>query len=274
MIHLKINPKSVSVLLLMALLLASCNKDYEKIDKEKIEKYLNANGLTAKTTDSGLQYIIISEGSGERPTSTSPVSVGYKGYFLDNKIFDAADSIQFPLNQVIDGWTEGLQLIREGGSIRLFLPSALAYGSNGAGRIPPNEPLAFDIQLKRIDAVDLSNRREIRAYASRKGFQLDSLNSGLYYLIETPGNGSHPSLSAQVSVNYKGYFSDDTVFDGSTSTFPLQNVIAGWQLGIPLLKKGGRGKLFIPARLAYGSKGSGKIPPNKVTIFDVELIDF
>ena len=274
MLPVKMNSTGLVALVIVALLHISCHKDYEKIDREKIEKFLSSNGLTAQTTPSGLFYIVQNEGTGERPTSTSPVSVEYKGYFLNNKVFDAADSIQFPLNQVIDGWTEGLQLIREGGSIRLFLPSALAYGSNGAGSIPPNEPIAFDIKLKKIDAVDLSNRREIRTYASKKGFKLDSLTSGLYYLIETPGTGSNPPPTAQVTVNYKGYFSDENVFDGSTSTFPLQNVIAGWQLGIPLLKKGGKGKLFIPSRLAYGSKGSGKIPPNKLTIFDVELIDF
>jgi FKBP-type peptidyl-prolyl cis-trans isomerase len=274
MMPVKISYFGLTVLLLAALLNSSCRKDYEKIDKERIEKYLQSKGLSAQTTPSGLYYVVINEGSGERPSSSSTISVQYKGYFLDDKTFDASDSVQFSLTQVIEGWVEGLQLIKEGGSIRLFLPSALAYGSNGNGTIPANEPLAFDIGLKRIDAVDLSNRREIRSYAAKKGLKLDSLSSGLYYLIENPGSGSNPAANAQVTVNYKGYFSDDKVFDGTTATFSLFNVIPGWQLGIPLLKKGGKGKLFVPARLAYGSKGSGKIPPNKVTIFDVELIDF
>lgn len=274
MMPVKISTCGLTVLLLTALLNISCRKDYEKIDKEKIEKYLQSKGLTAKTTPSGLYYIVGNEGSGERPSSTSTISVDYKGFFLTDKTFDSSDSVQFSLTQVIEGWAEGLQLIREGGSIKLFLPSELAYGSNGKGAIPANEPLAFDIGLKRIDAVDLSNRREIRNYAAKKSFQLDSLSSGLYYLIENPGSGANPTANAQVTVNYKGYFSDDKVFDGTTATFSLFNVIPGWQLGIPLLKRGGKAKLFIPARLAYGSKGSGKIPPNKVIIFDVELIDF
>ncbi len=263
-----------TILLLVALLNISCHKDYEKIDKEKIENYLRSNNLNALITASGLYYIVQKEGSGERPTSTSTIAVGYQGYFLNNKSFDASDSVQFSLSQVIEGWSEGLQLIREGGSIQLFIPSSLAYGSNGNGIIPANEPLAFDISLKRIDAVDLSNRREIRAYALKKGFKVDSLSSGLYYMIENPGSGENPSANAQVTVNYKGYFSDEKIFEGSTATFPLLSVIPGWQLGIPLLKRGGKAKLFIPARLAYGSKGNGKIPPNKVIIFDVELIDF
>ncbi|MFZ4543300.1 MAG: FKBP-type peptidyl-prolyl cis-trans isomerase [Saprospiraceae bacterium] len=262
------------LLLLLSIFSLSCKKDYDVIDKEKIDEYLKSNGLTAQTTPSGLHYIITKMGNGERPSSTSTISVAYKGYFLDNKVFDSSDSIQFSLNQVIEGWREGLQLIQTGGSIRLFIPSALAYGPNGNRVIPDNEPLAFDITLKAIDAIDISNRKEIRAYAAKKNYKLDSLSSGLYYLIEKQGSGNNPTINSSVTVNYKGYFSDDVIFDGSTATFPLYNVIAGWQIGIPLFKKGGIGKLFVPSRLAYGNKGSGNIGPNKVILFDIELLDY
>jgi FKBP-type peptidyl-prolyl cis-trans isomerase FkpA len=100
--------------------------------------------------------------------------------------------------------------------------------------------------------------------------------TGLYYLIETQGTGIQPDLASSVTVKYKGYLVDGTVFDQTTNTgatFGLSNVIKGWQEGIPLFKRGGKGKLFIPSALGYGAKAVNKIPANSVLIFDVELLE-
>ena len=103
-------------------------------------------------------------------------------------------------------------------------------------------------------------------------------SSGLYYVIEEPGSGNSPNVNSEVQVRYKGYFLDGTVFDqtsgDNTAIFFLYNVIDGWQIGIPLLKKGGKAKLFVPSGLGYGYYGRGDVPGNTVLIFDVELVNF
>lgn len=112
----------------------------------------NAKKPGVITTASGLQYQVITEGTGATPGATDNVTVHYKGTTLDGKEFDSSYSrgapATFPLNRVIAGWTEGLQLMKEGGKSRLFIPSNLAYGERGAGRdIGPNSTLIFDVEL-------------------------------------------------------------------------------------------------------------------------------
>jgi FKBP-type peptidyl-prolyl cis-trans isomerase FkpA len=104
-----------------------------------------------------------------------------------------------------------------------------------------------------------------------------STASGLHYVIEEPGTGGHPTLDDEVTVNYKGYLLDGNVFDqtsGTPITFGLRQVILGWQEGIPLFQKGGKGKLFIPSGLGYGANPPSGIPSRAVLAFDVDLVDF
>ena len=102
--------------------------------------------------------------------------------------------------------------------------------------------------------------------------------SGINDIIETEGTGEHPTINDQVKVHYKGTLLNGTQFDssydrGEPITFPLKGVVKGWQEGIPLLKKGGKGKLIIPSSLAYGERARTSIPANSVLVFDVELLD-
>ncbi len=114
-----------------------------------ILKYIEDNNLNATKTDSGLYYVINNKGTGTRPTSGSNVTVAYKGYFLDESVFDQSNSsgISFGLNRVIAGWTEGIQLFKEGGEGILLVPSNLGYGANKRGSIPGGAVLVFDIKL-------------------------------------------------------------------------------------------------------------------------------
>ncbi len=120
--------------------------------------FLAENGKRpeVKTTASGLQYEVIVEGEGPKPTSDQSVTVHYTGKLLDGTVFDSSvdrgEPITFALRQVIPGWTEGLQLMPRGSKYRLFIPSDLAYGPRGAGRdIGPNETLIFDVELLDIN---------------------------------------------------------------------------------------------------------------------------
>ncbi|HNF49745.1 MAG TPA: FKBP-type peptidyl-prolyl cis-trans isomerase [Chitinophagales bacterium] len=113
----------------------------------------NATRPGVKTTASGLQYEILKDTAGPKPLATDMVKVHYHGTFLDGKVFDSSvergQPAQFPLNGVIPGWTEGLQLMSVGSKYRLYVPAKLAYGEQGMpeGGIGPNEPLIFDVQL-------------------------------------------------------------------------------------------------------------------------------
>jgi FKBP-type peptidyl-prolyl cis-trans isomerase FkpA len=102
-------------------------------------------------------------------------------------------------------------------------------------------------------------------------------DAGFYYKILEPGTGNVPTLCSSVSIFYTGKLTNETVFDGTSSTpatFTLNQLISGWQLGVPLIKKGGRLVLYLPPSLAYGSRASGPIPANSVLIFEITLVDF
>jgi FKBP-type peptidyl-prolyl cis-trans isomerase len=111
--------------------------------------------LTFSKTPSGLQYRILRQGTGEKPKATNKVRVNYHGWLDDGKVFDSSyqrrEPISFGLNQVIPGWTEGMQLVGEGGMIELWIPSNLGYGARGApGAIPPNATLHFLVELLQV----------------------------------------------------------------------------------------------------------------------------
>lgn len=127
-----------------------------KAEKEKMDKVLNETYGAAKTTPSGLRYIIEKEGEGESPKATSSVTVHYTGYLLNGNKFDSSvdrgQPATFGLNQVIPGWTEGLQLLKPGGKAKLIIPANLGYGANGYPPvIPPNSWLVFDVELIKVN---------------------------------------------------------------------------------------------------------------------------
>lgn len=112
----------------------------------------NSKREGVKVTDSGLQYLVLKEGTGTvHPSATSQVKVHYQGTLLDGTEFDSSykrgEPISFKLNQVIKGWQEGLQLMVEGEKVRLFIPYDIAYGKSGSGPIPAGATLIFDVEL-------------------------------------------------------------------------------------------------------------------------------
>lgn len=123
------------------------------------QKFLQENSTAdgVQSTASGLQYKVLQVGNGSvHPSATDRVKVHYHGTLLDGTVFDSSvdrgEPISFGLNQVIPGWTEGLQLMVEGEKTRLFIPSKLAYGDRAAGKIKPGSALIFDVELIAINA--------------------------------------------------------------------------------------------------------------------------
>ena len=119
------------------------------------------------------------------------------------------------------------------------------------------------------------NEQEIKDYIAKNNLTAQRSATGLYYVITEPGTGAQPTASSNVTVAYKGYFTNGTVFDQSSAagvSFGLNQVIKGWTEGIPYFKTGGNGMLLIPAHLGYGSRANGPIPAGSVLLFDVKLI--
>ena len=125
-------------------------------NREDGEAYMAENGRRSGviTTSSGLQYEVLSEGRGDRPRSSDIVQVHYEGTLIDGTVFDSSymrgEPIEFPLDRVIPGWTEGVQLMRVGSTYNFVIPPELGYGPGGAGTIPPNATLLFRVELLSI----------------------------------------------------------------------------------------------------------------------------
>lgn len=119
-----------------------------------------------------------------------------------------------------------------------------------------------------------ANEQEILDYIGNNNLVAQKSDSGLYYIINEIGSGAQPMATSNVTVAYKGYYTNGTIFDQSAQgiSFNLNGVIAGWTEGITFFKEGGSGVLLIPSRLAYGDKDYRGIPGGSVLIFDVELI--
>ncbi|MDI5896437.1 FKBP-type peptidyl-prolyl cis-trans isomerase [Flavobacterium yafengii] len=121
----------------------------------------------------------------------------------------------------------------------------------------------------------VQNEKEIVDYIAKNKLTATKTDSGLYYVVNEAGAGAQPTASSNVTVAYKGYFTNGNVFDESKPegiSFGLNQVIKGWTEGIPFFKEGGNGVLLIPSHLGYGSNDNGPIPGGSVLIFNVKLI--
>ena len=204
------------------------------------------------------------EGDGASPQAGDYVSVHYVGTLLDGTEFDNSHKrgapIEFPIGQgrVIKGWDIGIAQLKVGGKARLTIPPELGYGSRGAGNvITPNATLQFEVELVGTKPAPKIEYIEIEA-----------------------GTGPMPKRGQRVAVHYVGTLQDGTEFDNSLNrgqpiAFPLGagRVIPGWDMGIAMMREGGKATLIIPPELGYGARGAGGvIPPNATLVFDVELV--
>ncbi|MCF6223277.1 MAG: FKBP-type peptidyl-prolyl cis-trans isomerase [Flavobacteriaceae bacterium] len=140
--------------LITLITLSSCQNDnsvdYDKQNESEIKDYIEKNNLDAQKSSSGLYYVIEEQGSGSQPNANSGVTVNYKGYYTSGKVFDQNNDISFNLQQVIQGWTEGITYFKEGGNGILLIPSRLGYGYSSKNGIPGGSVLIFDIDLLEV----------------------------------------------------------------------------------------------------------------------------
>jgi len=294
-------------LLIFALLAGSgalttaCNKveetpDYTAADDTSIQKYLADNTITnAQKQSSGLYFIpVTTNAAAPLATANQVVSILYTGKLLNGNVFsssaqndDTPLSFRYGVDRVLAGLEEGLSLMHKGDKAILLIPSGLAYGSSSSTSIPANSIIRFEVELVDLNATFAvpDDNLITRYLAKNKITTAQKQASGLYFVPTTTNPAGTPAAAGKsVSVIYTGKLLNGTVFDASSlhNNAPLtftvgatpKQVIAGFDEGINLMRKGEKATLVIPSGLAYGATGSSpSIAPNTVLTFDVEVTD-
>ncbi|MGJ8649814.1 MAG: FKBP-type peptidyl-prolyl cis-trans isomerase [Opitutaceae bacterium] len=240
---------------------------------------VNAAPADAEVTATGLASKVLEAGSGAgHPVAADTVTVHYSGWTTDGKMFDSSvkrgQPTSFPLNRVIKGWTEGLQLMSIGEKRRFWIPADLAYGEKpGGGR--PGGLLVFDVELILVEKAPEPPKTPEDVAAIPDSAEVRP--SGLASRVLTAGTGSvYPTKDDMVTVHYSGWTTDGQLFDssvarGEPASFGLFQVIAGWTEGVQLMVEGETRRFWIPGKLAYGEKPQGGAPGGTL-VFDVQLI--
>jgi peptidylprolyl isomerase len=255
-----------------------------------------SNDSEIKTTESGLKYFDEIVGEGKDAKVGDLLSIHFKGWIIvdSTNLFSdwTEDSTRLPhmigdsyrQGQVIKfvlgegafirGTDEGIVGMKPNGKRMIVIPSELAYGEKGIGPVPPNADLKVFIELLDVQDPVVTELWDVDQT------KLKTSESGLMYVIIDEGEGDITTDGNVVTVHYTGFLEDGTKFDSSVErdepfSFVVGNkqVIAGWDEGIRLLKKGGKARFVIPPSLGYGDITAGKIPPNSTLLFDVELLD-
>lgn len=290
----------------VALGIAGCSKQKSDVAKDQAPPppptdftAENAKKPGVVTLPSGLQYKIITPGTGRSPKADEYAVVNYIGRHADGREVDNSykfgKPVTVPIAGLIPGWAEALQLMKTGAKWDLYIPAKLAYGAEGVpGFIGPNEPLVFEVELVNIRTTKEMANLRLRKFKDQEDYRkkndlfladnktkpgIVTTASGLQYKILRKGNGPRPKLDDTVEVNYRGALIDGTEFDssyarGEPATFPVSKVIKGWTEALQLMNVGAKWKIYVPASLAYGSDGAGdKIRPDSTLVFDIELLN-
>jgi len=291
--------QNISVTILMALLACACKKEEPKpaptpppppaaAKSPEEPKGLPAPAdvaaapADAEKTSSGLASKVLQQGTGkDHPSSEDTVKVHYTGWMTDGKMFDSSvmrgTPAEFPLDRVIKGWTEGLQLMVEGEKRRFWIPAGLAYGDTPRRPGGPSGTLVFDVELLGIKKAPPAPKVPEDVAAVPKNVKKTA--SGLAYRVLTKGKGKeHPTAASTVKVHYTGWTTDGKRFDssvmrGEPAEFPLSGVIKGWTEGVQLMVEGEKTRFWIPGKIAYGDEPGPPGRPFGLLVFDIELIE-
>lgn len=270
---------------------ASCQKVYETIDvidDRTVQEYIQQNKLNVKEyQDSGIFYEVVEPGTGPEVDYSDMVPAiittrSLDGKYLSLDTFSVSNRYYnylgyFNPEAIRVGVKEVLK--KSNGTIRMIIPSRLAFGRNGSGNIPGNA--SIDMTVRILDATKMA---EYEDFTIKKYLQANSLtgftksSTGLHYKIIQPGTGSPITVDSTIVANYTGKLLNGVVFDkaapGSEATFGLKSLVKGWQEAIPLIKQGGTIRLIVPSSLAYGMQGSSSsIPAFSALDFEITVTD-
>lgn len=237
------------------------------------------------TTDSGLKYAVLSEGSGDKPQNGEIVAVHFTGWLADGTNFGGSEGgppVEFAVgnNEILPGWDEAVLLMQEGEKAQFIMPPELAFGAEGIpGLVPPDETVTFEMELVSISPPPPTpTPAPPPATVSEDEYMVT--DSGLKIAVLEEGSGDSPQAGDTVSVHYRLWLEDGTQIDSSYDrgqpfpfTMGTNSTIPGWEEGVALMKVGEKAQLVLPPELAYGEQGIGPIPPNATLIFEVELLE-
>jgi len=262
--------------LLLGMIFVQCSSDDDS--QQLIEDYIASQTLSFDQTASGL-YVSIERTTGsplinetdflqfELRLSDLNGVVGINTFTDDRNI--TTEVLAFP-----PGIVEAFQLMGPGDIGTFILPPSLSGGGLQEG-----EALIYEIEILDVfDNLSTYNDELITSYLTENNITTaQRMDNGLYIVIDNPGNDVQPDLLSTIIIDYQGYLLNDEVFDTTLdspdpATFPLAQLIEGWQIGLQSFGEGGEGMLFIPSNLAFGRNGSGNIPPNAPIAFDIQLI--
>ena len=306
---------SLIVLAGLSLVLGSCLNDegitpYQRFQKEvaTIDAYLathppKPSEELIRDAASGIRMVIIEQPQYEPgeisipPTPENIIQVSYTGWLLpevDNgDPFETRDLYTFTLTNadakgedVIPGWKTALYMMTEGTKARVFIPSALAYGTRGTDAIPGNAILVFDLELKTVNTDDqepqfTTDIDAISTYIEQNAItNVQIHDSGLRYTVQNEGTGASPGLYDQVLIRYTGkVMGQQTPFANNATQGPTEifssrvvDYVHGLTIELNLMKEGGKATFFIPSTLGYGLSARTDIPKNSNLIFEIELL--
>lgn len=276
-------------------ILTGCEKEYESIeilDERNIQSYITENKLTLQKKPDGTYFSFIKYGNGEEILYSEKIPLIYTIKTLDGSYSNQDTFINHygGANQYLGYFTpEPLSVAikenikREGGEVRMIVPSNLAFGRNGSGPIPGNASL--DYWVKVLD------KRTLPAYEEKsilKYIQVNNLGSftksadGIYYKVITPGSGSAITADSLLTTQYVGKLFNGKIFDqtsGSVVDFTLSETIQAWVKIVPLIKGGGTIRILTPSSSAYGIDGVANpfggysIPPFSCLDFELTVVD-
>lgn len=278
--------------LLLSIIIA-CDKEYETIDvidDRNVTAYIQQNKLNMKEyEDTGVYYEVVSPGTGTEVQYSDRVPLIFTTRSLDGK-YMATDTFgvgnrdyrylgYFNPEAIRVGIKEVLK--NRSGTLRMIIPSRLAYGRNGVGDIPGNASLDFVVKVLDTAKMAAYDDFTINKYLNANGLTgFTKTTSGLYYKIAAPGTGSPITIDSTVVTQYTGKLLNGVVFDravtGSEATFTLsdEDLRKGWKEAIPLIREGGSIRFIMPSSLGYGLEGSsGVIPPFSCLDFAVKVTD-
>jgi FKBP-type peptidyl-prolyl cis-trans isomerase len=285
----------ISTAMLMAMLVcSSCKKEPEKVapppapatpppppSAAKAPEEPKGLPAPADVAAAPADAKVLTKGTGkDHPGAEDTVQVHYTGWMTDGKMFDSSvvrgQPAEFPLDHVIKGWTEGVQLMVAGEKRRFWIPANLAYGDTPRRPGGPHGTLVFDVELLSIKKAPPAPPVPTDVAAVPKNAK--KTESGLAYRVLEKGKGKvHPTASNVVKVHYTGWTTDGKRFDssvvrGQPAEFPLSGVIKGWTEGVQLMVEGEKTRFWIPGKMAYGDEPNPSRPYGML-VFDIELIE-